>query len=158
MKREFSAGGIVYKKIGSESDELSSRGRAEGEVLWLIRRPTGSRGYRGNLGWSFPKGWPEQGESPEETALRETAEEGGVRAKIVKPLPEVKFFFKDYETGQTIEKTVSYFLMEWLEDLAEGFCWETKEARWVGFREAQKLLAYENDKELLKQAAEKIIS
>ena len=170
MKREFSAGGIVYKKAQSEKRKPSSRAQVEGaqntEILWLIRRPKGGKGYRGSLGWTFPKGWIEnklkaksakrkanERESPEESALREVAEEGGIKAKIIKKLPTLKVFFTD-EDNQKVMKFITYFVMEWLEDLKEGFGWETEEIRWVSKDEAMGLLVYKNERELLKQAAE----
>jgi ADP-ribose pyrophosphatase YjhB (NUDIX family) len=139
MLREFSAGGIIYKKEGNN-------------LLWLIRRPKGGKGYRGNLGWSFPKGWLNKGETLEQAALREVAEEGGVKAKIIAKLPALKIFFTNPD-GQKVKKSITYFVMEKLEDLKEGFGWETKEIKWVSKKGAFGLLAYKNEQELLKQAA-----
>jgi len=154
--REFSAGGLVYKKQGDQ-------------VLWLIRRPQGGGDYRGNLGWSFPKGWlddAEGGEKPgplasgqkrasetelQQAALREVAEEGGVEAEIRAKLPSLKIFFTD-KNGQKILKFILYFVMEWREDLKEGFGSETAEIRWVTQEEALQLLAHKNEKDLLKEA------
>lgn len=140
MLREFSAGGIVCKK-------------EDNQVLWLVRRPKGGNDYRGNLGWSFPKGLIDKGETIGQAALREVAEEGGIKAKIIKKLPTLKIFFTD-EDGQQVMKFITYFVMERLEDLKEGFGWETKEVKWVSKDEALKLLIYKNEQELLKQAME----
>jgi 8-oxo-dGTP pyrophosphatase MutT (NUDIX family) len=139
MLREFSAGGIVYKKEGED-------------ILWLIRRPKGGKGYRGNLGWSFPKGWLDKGETLEQAALREVAEEGGVKAKIIKKLSALKIFFTSSD-NQKVKKSITYFVMERLEDLKEGFGWETEEIRWVSKDEALELLTYKNEQKLLEQAA-----
>lgn len=139
MKREFSAGGIVYKKEDSQ-------------ILWLIRRPKGGDDYRGNLGWSFPKGLIDRDETLEQAALREVEEEGGVKAKIMVKLPPLKIFFINPD-GQKVMKFISYFAMEWLEDLKKGFGWETEEIKWVNAEEALGLLTYKNEQELLKQAA-----
>ncbi|MGI6374736.1 MAG: NUDIX hydrolase [Anaerolineae bacterium] len=50
---------------------------ADGQVL-LVRRAVAPReGY-----WALPAGYAEVGEHPEETALRETFEESGVRAEL----------------------------------------------------------------------------
>ncbi len=162
MKREFSAGGIVYKTVNGL--EFNVQGNAGG-VLWLIRKPKAGHGYRGKIGWCFPKGLIEEKskiqspkskkdkiESLEETALREVEEEGGVKAKIIAKLPTQKFMFKDKD-NEWVMKFVTYFLMEWQKDLKQGFGWETEEAKWVSFEEAKKLLIYKNDKELLDKAA-----
>ena len=58
MRREFSAGGLVHKEI---------RG-------WLGGR--GPTMGRGNLGWSWPKGWIDKGETPEQAAIREVRKRG----------------------------------------------------------------------------------
>lgn len=139
MRREFSAGGIVYKKIQDS--------RIKNQFLWLIRRPKPNKDYRGNLGWSFPKGWVDEGEKLEGTAVREVREEGGVEARVVKKLPTIKIFFKD--KGETVMKFITYFVMEWERDLPEGPGWETEEAKWVTKEEALEMLAFKNEKELL---------
>lgn len=143
MVREFSAGGLVYKK---ESDQ----------ALWLLRWPSGNhQNFPGYARWSFAKGWVEGGETPEQAALREVAEEGGVRAKIISKLSTVHYFYTN-PAGQKVSKSVVYFLMEWAEDLPEGFGEETEEIKWVSQSEADGLLAYQNEKDLLAKAAEKI--
>ncbi len=142
MLREFSAGGIVCKKENNQ-------------VLWLVRRPKGNDNYRGNLGWSFPKGWIDEGETVEQAALREVVEEGGVRAEIVVKLPALKIFFTNPD-GEKVMKFITYFVMEWLEDLKEGFGEETEEIKWVNAEEALGLLTYKNEQELLEQAAQKV--
>lgn len=161
MKREFSAGGIVYKKCETRDERC--------EILWLVRRPTENPEYRGNLGWSFPKGWIDDrqgGEEPgpkasgekrasetemQEAALREVSEEGGVEAKIIKKLPTIKVFFTDNK-GNKVLKFITYYLMEYAGDNAGGAGWETAETRWVRSDEAMKLLAHKDEKELLRQA------
>ncbi len=139
MKREFSAGGLVYKK-------------QSGQILWLIRRPTPNPEYRGNLGWSFPKGWVDEREELEAAAVREVREEGGVVAKIMAKLPTLKIFFTD-QNGEKVMKLITYFVMEYESDAPEGHGWETAETKWVTLDEAQKLLTFKNERELLEKAA-----
>ena len=135
MKLEFSAGGLVYR-----GDR------------WLIRRPTPNDGYRGNLGWSWPKGWIDEGETPEQAALREVREEGGVEAKAIKKLETLKIFFTDQD-GERVMKFITYFLMQYVTDVPEGFGEETAEVKWVTKDEAQDLLTYKNERGLLEKAA-----
>ena len=54
----------------------------EGRVL--LREP---RGHFDNYVWTFPKGRPDPGESPDATAIREVEEETGVHAWILAPIP-----------------------------------------------------------------------
>ena len=143
MVQEFSAGGIVFKK-------------ENGNTLWLVRRAKPNPEYRGALSWNFPHGGLDQGETMEQAALRETAEEGGVKARIVGELPTSKFFYTDKDK-QKVRKFITYFLMEWLEDLGSGFGSETEEIKWLSKDEALGLLAYKNEKELLAIATTKIL-
>ncbi|MFF7991703.1 NUDIX hydrolase [Kitasatospora xanthocidica] len=55
----------------------------EGRVLMVRRRVS-----EGQLSWQFPAGEIEAGESPEEAAVRETAEETGLGVAAVKLLGE----------------------------------------------------------------------
>jgi 8-oxo-dGTP pyrophosphatase MutT (NUDIX family) len=155
MIREFSAGGIVFKPGG----------------LVLIRKPAPNPGFKGNLGWNFPKGWiddADEGKKPgpktsgqekasetdlEVAALREVREEAGVEAKIVKKLPTIRFFYKNSE-GNLVMKFVTFFRMEWVADLPEGWGWETGEAKWVSLDEAKKLLINKSERELLEKVEE----
>jgi 8-oxo-dGTP pyrophosphatase MutT (NUDIX family) len=138
MKREFSAGGLVYKN-------------EKRKTLWLVRRPTPNPGYKGNLGWSFPKGWIEKDESTETGAVREVREEGGVIAKIERKLSTLKLFFTD-QNKEKVMKFVTYYTMEYLSDAPEGHDHETAEVRWVTKEEAMELLAFKSEKELLANA------
>ena len=74
----------------------------EGRVL--LREPMDH--YKGDF-WTFPKGKPEFGESPEQTALREVLEETGYRAEILAKIPG------RFEGSRTSNE---YFLMVPLED------------------------------------------
>ena len=97
----------------------------QGKVL--LRQPTGNfDGYA----WTFPKGRPELGETPEQTALREVLEETGHEATIRTRLSG------EYDGGTTRN---IYFLME------PGRCvqkpdHETAEVRWVNPEEAHVLI------------------
>ncbi len=60
-------------------------------------------------GWVLPKGTVEEGETHEETALREVREESGVRAAIVKYIGKSQYSFNVPE--DMVSKEVHWFLM-----------------------------------------------
>jgi 8-oxo-dGTP pyrophosphatase MutT (NUDIX family) len=43
--------------------------------------------------WTLPKGTPESGETVEQTALREVAEETGLQVRITEPLDSIEYWF-----------------------------------------------------------------
>jgi 8-oxo-dGTP pyrophosphatase MutT (NUDIX family) len=114
------------------------------------------RRARDAVTWTLPKGTPDPGETVEETALREVAEETGLRVRILEPLPSIEYDF--VQDGTRIHKTVHYFLMEPVGgDLAEHDH-EFERVRWVPFDEAGGLLSFPTERELVATAAERIVS
>ncbi len=98
---------------------------AKGRVL--LREP---KGHYGGYVWTFAKGGPAEGETPEQTALREVLEETGYRARILAALPKA---FR----GDT--STTAFYLMEPLGAQGE-FTSETLTTRWATFEEARGLI------------------
>lgn len=139
VKREFSSGGVVFK-------------RNKDGIFWLITRSAKSDLYP-KQAWRLPKGWIDEGETTEEAALREVAEEGGVKAKISKKIETIKYFFNAPNKGRIL-KFVTFYLMEWLSDSPEGFDGETSEIAWLSFEEAYKKLSFSGEKQVLKKARE----
>src|SRR3990167_5445725 len=141
-KREKSAGGIVYKK---PSFAKASEGK-EGQVLWLITQ------HSQHKGWSFPKGLigdEQRDEKMETAAVREVKEEGGIDAKIVSPIP-VETRYK-YRSGELlVDKTVYYFLMEYVSGDPKDHDWEVSDARFVAEEDVKKTLSFKSDKAAFK--------
>ena len=114
-----------------------SRRRREAQVkVLVIHRPR-------HGDWGFPKGKVEEGETEEECALREVAEETGLRARLERELGTVR-----YTDGRGRPKTVRYWEME-----AEGGTAApgdgVDEVRWLPPDEAALLLTHERDREVL---------
>lgn len=133
VKREFSAGGVVFKK-------------AKKGNLWLIVNP------KDTSRWQFPKGHIEKGESSELAAIREVREEGGVVANPLRKIDIQKYFF--VWDGERIFKTVTFFLMEYKSGDPVDHDKEVEESRFVSFEEAFGKLTYDKDKQTLLKAKE----
>jgi len=129
MKREFSAGGIVFK----------------GNRVLLTK-------HSKNKHWGFPKGLIESGQTAEEAAVREVQEEGGVKAEILDKVGYSKYVYTF--KGEKIFKVVTYFVMKYLSGDPKDHDWEMEEAGWFGVKEALEKLDFKQDQELLKKAVE----
>lgn len=136
--REFSAGGIVFK-------------RENNEIKWLIVQ------HSQNKKWIFPKGLigdKVDGESKESTALREVEEEGGIKAKIVLENPFTSTYFYVFNNTK-IFKTVFYYLMEYTSGNVEDHDFEVSEAKWLTEEEILKTLSFPADKKIFLDAKSK---
>lgn len=131
-----SAGGIVVRYDSGEP--------------WLV---VGSRRReRDGRTWTLPKGTPHPGESREETALREVAEETGLQVRITGPLDSIEYWF--VQSGTRIHKTVHYFLMEPAGGDLAAHDREFDEVRWIPFTAATTMLTFETERALVARAAE----
>src|SRR5919202_3168193 len=137
MPREFSAGGVVVRRL---------RGR------WM--RAAIRPGGKAAGVWALPKGLVGSGESPEATALREVAEETGVEATSLGKLGDVRYVYT--RDGARIFKVVSFYLLRYrrgrLGDLPPALAFEVAEARWLALDEAPRLLAYRGEREMAEKA------
>jgi 8-oxo-dGTP pyrophosphatase MutT (NUDIX family) len=137
MRREFSAGGVVVRRL---------RGRW---VLAAIRPAGRKRGL-----WTLPKGNIGPGEKPDEAALREVEEETGVDARLVGKLGDVRYVYT--WAGERIFKVVSFYLFRYrqgrLGEIAPEQRIEVDEARWLPLEEAPRLLAYRGEREMAEKA------
>ena len=98
------------------------------------------------MDWSLPKGKLEKGESYEEAALREVHEETGFVCEVVEELPPVSYLDRKARS-----KLVRYWLMIPGEGKFSPHD-EVDELRWLTGREAQKILTYDHDRELVRLA------
>ncbi|MBU1000183.1 NUDIX domain-containing protein [Patescibacteria group bacterium] len=130
MKREFSAGGMVFNK--------------KGQVLLTQ--------HSQNKHWSFPKGLIDPGQTTEEAASREVREEGGVVAEIIEKVGYSKYVYTLKE--EKIFKVVTYFLMKYVSGNIADHDWEVEKAGWYESKDALKKLTFSQDKKLLKKALE----
>jgi 8-oxo-dGTP diphosphatase len=95
--------------------------------------------------WSFPKGKLDPGESWEQAALREVEEEIGLRCRLGEELPPTS-----YRDNKGRAKVVRYWMMEPLDGEFVPSD-EVDEVRWLTPADAEALLSYEHDRELLRE-------
>ena len=111
--------------------------------------PTGTR-----LLWSLPKGHIEDGETPEDAAIREVAEETGITSEISKSLGVIDFWFM--AGGKRIHKTVHHFLFREVGGTLQAQISEVDEVGWFPLTEIVEKLAYPDEKKLIARSGELI--
>ena len=136
MRREFSAGGVVYRLRNAEDPEFL-----------LIQDAWGR--------WTLPKGLIEKGEKPAQAALREVAEETGVEVALAGDLDRVHYFYRD-AGGQLVYKTVYYFLMEATGGALSPQFEEISDARWMPAAQAVEKCGYEDTRPVLEKALARV--
>ena len=138
VAREFSAGAVVVRRL---------KGR-----WWLAAiRPGGKpEGV-----WALPKGLIARGDSAEETAVREVAEETGVEGRLERKLGDVRYVYTR-RGGERVFKVVSFFLVRYrrgrIGELPPEHAHEVDEVRWLPLPEAVDLLAYKGEREMAAEA------
>jgi 8-oxo-dGTP pyrophosphatase MutT (NUDIX family) len=102
--------------------------------------------------WTLPKGTPNAGETREQTALREVAEETGLEVRITDVLDSIEYWF--VQRGTRIHKTVHYFLMEPIGGDLANHDHEFDDVRWIRFDEAPTFLTFDTERALVARAGE----
>ena len=131
MIEAISAGIILVNENGSEKQFL------------LLNYPTGH--------WDFIKGGIEDGESLQQTAIRETREETGITdIEFIEGFKEeIEYFFR--AENQNVHKKVIFFLAK-TNSKNVILSHEHLDAVWLNYNYALKKLTYDNAINLLKKS------
>lgn len=135
--RETSAGGLVLSDLDAPFGELSAA------LIGRIDR-------RGRMMWSLPKGHIETGETAEQTAMREVAEETGIEGTIVAPLGKIDYWF--VSEGKRIHKTVHHYLLRFTGGELSDADYEVSAVAWVPLTELPRRLTYSDERRLARMA------
>jgi 8-oxo-dGTP pyrophosphatase MutT (NUDIX family) len=110
----------------------------------------GRTNRRGQLLWSLPKGHLESGETAEEAAVREVAEETGIDGTILGELGTIDFWF--VADGRRVHKTVHHFLLKAVGGELSDSDIEVTAVLWVPMPDIAAKLAYSDERDLLDEA------
>ena len=138
---EVSAGGLVIDKSGLQG-------------LLIGRRDLKDQ-TRERLLWSLPKGHIEEGETPEQAAVREVQEETGIESEIAKELGVINFWFM--AGGNRIHKTVHHYLFKETGGKLAPQLTEVDDVGWFPLNEIVELLAYPDEKKLIAKSGDLVI-
>jgi 8-oxo-dGTP pyrophosphatase MutT (NUDIX family) len=137
VRREFSAGGVLVRRL---------RG------AWHVAaiRPAGKR----EGVWALPKGLIDPGEATDATALREVEEETGARGRLVGKLGDVRYTYT--WGGERVFKVVSFYLVRYvsgrLGNVTAAHRHEVACVRWLPLDKAPRLLSYKGEREMVDKA------
>jgi 8-oxo-dGTP pyrophosphatase MutT (NUDIX family) len=141
VRREFSAGVVLVRRMRGRDWFAAVRPRGKPEGIWAL-----------------PKGLIGRGEDPAQTALREGWEETGVRGSLVTKLGDIRYVYT--WQGQRVFKVVSFYLARAgtgrIGELPPGMEIEVAEARWLPLADSTRLLAYNGEREMAERAAEEL--
>jgi len=138
---ETSAGGLVVDGLDGP------RGNQVAALIGRVDR-------RGRMLWSLPKGHIEMGETAEQTAIREVAEETGIHGDVLASLGSIDYWF--VTEGRRVHKTVHHYLLRFLGGELSDHDLEVTEVAWVPLEELPSRLAYADERRLAEVAGELI--
>lgn len=138
MVKEKSAGAVIFR-------------REEGKIYYLLLHYH----FKGEY-WDFPRGKMEEGETEEQTAVREIGEETGISGiKFIPGFRETTSWFYRFE-GENVSKEAVYFLAGTdVKDVVISN--EHIEYLWLDYKDSMSTLTYANTKKIL-EAADKFLN
>lgn len=139
---QVSAGGVTFRTAENGIVEV---------VLISVGEPGRSR-------WQLPKGRIDGGETKEATAVREVREETGIDAELLGVLGTVDYWYWDRHRAERtrLHKFVHFFLLSAVGGDVTQHDREALEARWFPIDEAERVLAFESERKLVRKARELI--
>lgn len=133
QRTAYSAGGVIYRRAG-RSIEVA-----------LIATNDSRR-------WGLPKGHVRRGETAEAAAVREIAEETGLKGNVQRHLATIEYWFRAGPTR--IHKYVDLFLVRYVDGALIPQQAEVDDARWFSLGEAIGLASFARERDVLAQVRE----
>jgi 8-oxo-dGTP pyrophosphatase MutT (NUDIX family) len=136
-KLQISAGGVAFRKRD---------GRTEVALIAVGEKNR----------WQLPKGLVGAGEATEEAARREVREEAGVETELVELIEKVEYWYVSTSRGARVRfhKYVYFYLLRYLRGDVRDHDHEVNEARWVTIEEAEEMLAFKGERQVIARARE----
>jgi 8-oxo-dGTP pyrophosphatase MutT (NUDIX family) len=155
MEREFSAGGVVLRRMRGRWFLAAIEPHME-RPKKAVKKSSRSKEAQPGIA-ALPKGAIDKGEKPEQTALREVQEETGLTATLIHKLADIKYVYvRNWGDHARVFKIVSFYLLLYrsgkLDNIASEMRIEVKKAFWIPLAEAPKALSYKGEREVVEHA------
>ncbi len=140
-RNDYSAGGVAYRRTGAELE------------IALIATRSGTR-------WQLPKGTCESGETSEQTALREVAEEVGLVTACDCFLQAIDYWYWDTyrkETPELVHKRVDFYLLRVVGGELNDSSIEVDSTAWFQPGEALNVLTFLGERDVVQAAIAKLV-
>jgi 8-oxo-dGTP pyrophosphatase MutT (NUDIX family) len=137
-RNDYSAGGVAYRRSGDEIE------------IALIATRSGTR-------WQLPKGTCESGETSEQTALREVAEEVGLTTNCEAFLQSIDYWYWDTyrkETPELVHKRVDFYLLRMTGGELTDNSIEVDSTAWFRLHDALDVLTFLGERDVVQTAAD----
>lgn len=134
---QISAGGVAFRRRGNRTE------------VALIAVGEANR-------WQLPKGLIDAGEAEEEAAKREVREEAGIETELVELIEKVEYWYVSTTRGARVRfhKYVYFYLLRYVSGDVRDHDHEVNEARWVPIEQAEEMLAFKGERQVLARARE----
>jgi 8-oxo-dGTP pyrophosphatase MutT (NUDIX family) len=148
--REVSAGGVVLRRMRGQwhvaaiEPNIVNADSITRNAVKTRRRPAIL---------ALPKGAVDQGETPEQSAVREVLEETGVMVQAIDKLTDIKYFYvRSWGGRERVFKSVSFFLFRYvsgrLGDIQPAMRKEVRRAVWLPLELASQKLTYPGERQV----------
>ncbi len=141
-RNDHSAGGVAYRRAGAVLE------------IALIATRSGTR-------WQLPKGTCESGETSEQTALREVAEEVGLVTACDCFLQAIDYWYWDTyrkETPELVHKRVDFYLLRVVGGELNDSSIEVDSTAWFQPGEALNVLTFLGERDVVQAAIAKLVA
>ena len=154
MVREVSAGGVVIRRVDKKWQVAVIEPQKESAGASSV---TSAPKKAQKMLLALPKGLVDEGEKPEQTAIREVKEETGLTARPITKLGDIKYVYvRTWADKEQVFKIVSFYLLQYeagtIDDIEAAMRIEVKQAMWLPLEEAHRRLAYGGEKEMARRA------
>jgi 8-oxo-dGTP pyrophosphatase MutT (NUDIX family) len=163
MVREFSAGGVVIRRL-SGSWWIAAIEPQKEDPPPVPKTSSGARKRMPRKSiLALPKGLVDAGERPEDAAIREVHEETGVTASLIAKLTDIKYVYvRSWGDKERVFKIVSFYLLRYqsgrIDEISPEMRVEVRQALWLPLEEAPTKLAYSGERQVVRKAQDYLTS